>query len=329
MLRFVFLQHTSLANRSRLLVDFQPMQREFGRLRLNGTVMSKRDIKKLIDSNVVRGWDDPRLYTLAAIRRRGIPPGAILSFIHELGVTTTQSSISIKRFEQTVRTYLERTVSRLMLVLDPLRVTIEDAIEQDIDVPFLPHDQSMGSRKIRLTRSVYIDRSDFREVDSKDYYRLAPGKSVGLLHTPYPVKAVSLKKDADGTVVEVNCVFERNGTKPKAYIQWVSDDSPLAEVRIHSALFKSDQPKLAVGGIINDVNPESETIWPNAMIEEGFYEVSRRAPWPKAEGEMPEPPGPESIRFQATRVAYFVSHLLLYLERSFLTHLSPIGLRFG
>jgi glutaminyl-tRNA synthetase len=129
----------------RLLVDFQPMQREYGRLNLKGTIMNKRDIRSLIESKIVRGWDDPRLYTLKAIRRRGIPPGALLSFIPELGVTTANTFIEIKRFEQSIRRYLETTAPRLMLVLDPVPVVIQDAEEQDLDIPLSPKDSTMGS----------------------------------------------------------------------------------------------------------------------------------------------------------------------------------------
>jgi glutaminyl-tRNA synthetase len=287
------------------------MQREFGRLNLKGTIMSKRDLRRLIESKIVRGWDDPRLYTLKGIRRRGIPPGALLAFIAELGVTTAKTSIEIKRFEQSVRRYLERTVPRLMLVLDPVPVVIEDAEEQDLDAPFSPKDPKMGSHKIKLTRTVYIERSDFREVDSKDYFRLAPGKTVGLLQMPYPIKAVSFTKDdITGAVTEVRAGFEKEGKKPKTYIQWVPDGSPAAEVRVHTALFKSDQPGAAPGGFMNDICPDSETIWPDAMVEAGFYEVRRRAPWPAAEGEKAGEVGPESVRFQAMRVGYFVSGYL-------------------
>lgn len=283
------------------------MQREYGRLNLKGTVMSKRDIRTLIEKNIVRGWDDPRLYTLMAIRRRGVPPGALLSFISELGVNTATSFIELKRFEQSVRRYLEITVPRLMLALDPLPVILEDIEENILDIPFSTKNPNMGSHKLRLTKKVFIDRSDFRETDSVEYYRLAPGKTVGLLHMPHPIKAISFTTTkATGKVQEVHAIFDKSGKKPKTYIQWVPDESPTAEVRIHSALFKSDQPGSAPGGFLNDINPKSETIWHNAMIEPGFHEVRRRAPWPKTEGEGTGEIGPEAVRFQAMRIAYFV-----------------------
>ncbi|EGX91514.1 glutaminyl-tRNA synthetase [Cordyceps militaris CM01] len=287
---------------------YEPMQREYGRLNLTGTVLSKRKILKLVEEKIVRDWDDPRLYTLIAIRRRGVPPGAILEFVNELGVTTNITTIQIHRFEQSIRKYLEKTVPRLMMILDPIPVVIEDAEEIEIDVPFSPKDPKMGSHKVKFTPTVYIDRSDFREEDSKDYFRLAPGKSVGLLQAPYPIKATSFTKDeATGKVTEVRAVFDKELKKAKTYIQWVGTaGSRKVEARIHNALFKSEKPEDAEGGFLNDLNPESEVIYPDALIESGFDEVKRRAPWPEAAGESElGKGGPESVRFQALRVAYF------------------------
>ncbi|PQK16251.1 hypothetical protein BB8028_0006g05720 [Beauveria bassiana] len=287
---------------------YEPMQREYGRLNLTGTVLSKRKILKLVEEKVVRDWDDPRLYTLIAIRRRGVPPGAILEFVNELGVTTNITTIQIHRFEQSIRKYLEKTVPRLMMILDPVPVVIEDAEEVEVEIPFSPKDPKVGSHKVKFTPTVYIDRSDFREEDSKDYFRLAPGKSVGLLHAPYPIKATSFTKDeATGKVKEIRAVFDKELKKAKTYIQWVGTaGSRKVEARIHNALFKSEKPEDAEGGFLNDLNPESEIIYPDALIESGFDEVKRRAPWPEAAGESAlGVGGPESVRFQALRVAYF------------------------
>ena len=196
-----------------------------------------------------------------------------------------------------------------MLVLDPLPVVIEGAEELEVDVPFSPKVPAMGSHKVKFTPIVYIDQSDFREVDSKDYFRLAPGKTVGLLQVPYPIKAVSFSKDdTTGRVTEVRAVFEKEGKKPKTYIQWVASGSRKVEVRIHNSLFKSERPDDAEGGYLNDLNPDSEVVHPAAFIESaGFDEVRRRAPWPEAAGESAlGKGGPESVRFQAMRIAYFV-----------------------
>lgn len=284
---------------------YEPMQREYGRLNIQGTVMSKRKIAKLVKENYVRGWDDPRLYTLIAIRRRGVPPGAILEFVSELGVTTATTNIQLARFDQTIRRYLERTTPRLMMVLDPVAVVIEDAEEVDLEIPFSPKNQAMGTHKVKLTKTVYIDRSDFREIDSKDYFRLAPGKSVGLLQLPYPIKATSFSREGD-KVTEIRAVYDKEIKKPKTYIQWVPSDSQRVEVRIHNPLFKSEKPDNAEGGFLNDINPDSEQIWENALIESGLDEVRRRAPWPEAENTSESGLGRgglESVRFQAMRVS--------------------------
>jgi glutaminyl-tRNA synthetase len=291
---------------NKTLEVYEPMQREYGRLSITGTVLSKRKIAKLVNEGYVRGWDDPRLFTLIGIKRRGVPPGAILEFVNELGVTTAPTNIQLARLDQTVRRYLEITVPRLMLVLDPLPVVIEDAVELELELPFSPKIPTMGSHKVKFTKTVYIERSDFREIDSKEYFRLAPGKSVGLLQVPYPIQAVSFKKDGD-KVTEVRAVYDKEGKKPKAYIHWVAEGSKEVEVRIHNALFKSEKPDNAEGGFLNDINPNSEEIFSHAMIESGFEEVKRRAPWPEAAGESElGKGGPESVRFQATRVAYMV-----------------------
>ena len=186
-----------------------------------------------------------------------------------------------------------------MLVLDPIPVIIDglpdDYLEQ-LELPFSPKDPEMGSHMVPFTKKVYIDRTDFREVDSKDYFRLAPGKAVGLLKVPYPIKATSFEKDEKtGLVTVVHATYEKpeegaTFKKPKTYIQWVAaskkHNSPIrAEVRIFSSLFKSENPDSVEGGFLADVNPKSEEIYPDAMIETGLNEVIARAPWPKEEGE--------------------------------------------
>lgn len=315
---------------------YKPMQREYGRLNVMGTVTSKRKIAKLVDLGIVRDWDDPRLYTLVALRRRGVPPGAILSFVNELGVTTATTAVQIVRFEQSIRKYLENTVPRLMLLLDPVPVIIDNLPDdhlEEFELPFAPKDPAMGTHMIPFSKTVYIDRSDFREVDSKDFFRLAPGKSVGLLKVPYPIKATSFQKDEkSGLVTEIHAEYEKptEGTsfkKPKSYIQWVGKSiqhrSPInVEVRCFNPLFKSDHPDSAEGGYLNDIRENSEEVFPNAMVEVGLMDVRKRAPWPEEAGEQglqkgvladengtnetdAKTPGFETVRFQGMRVAYF------------------------
>lgn len=306
-----------------VLIDFATLTTIFryGRLRITGTVLSKRKITKLVDDGIVRGWDDPRLFTLAALRRRGVPPGAILSFVNELGVSTALTNIQIVRFEQSVRRYLEQTVPRLMLVLDPITVIIDnlpDDYVENIALPF-GKNPTMGIHIVPFTNKIFIDRSDFREIDSKDYFRLAPEKSVGLMKVSFPIKAVSFEKDdVSGLVTVVHATYEKPADgavvkKPKTYIQWVASSpkhkSPIqAEVRVFNPLFKSEDPDTATGGFLNDVNPKSEEIYSNAVIETGLVDIRNRAPWPAEEGEKQvagKDAGFETVRFQGLRVAYF------------------------
>ncbi|KFG84681.1 glutaminyl-tRNA synthetase [Metarhizium anisopliae] len=276
---------------------YESMQREFGRLNLNGTVMSKRGLSALVEDKIVRGWDDPRLYTLVALRRRGVPPGAILSFINELGVTTSRTFIQVNRFEQSVRKYLETTVPRLMLVLDPVALVIEDEIDPGISERRIPSPTSeLNGQTQLLTQTIFIERSDFREADSKDYFRLAPGKTVGLIQSPYPVKV--------SVVTEIRAVFDKDCKKPKAYIHWVPEGSRAVEVRVHAPLFMSDDPMQTEGEFRNDIRPDSEIIYRGAMISSGFGEVRKTAPWPKVAANN-EGSAPESVRFQAMRTGYF------------------------
>ena len=270
----------------------------YGRLNVTGTILSKRKIHELVKNKYVRARDDPRLYTLPALRRRGVPPGAILSFVNELGVTKAVTNIEVKRFENSVRRYLEVTVPRLMLVLDPVKVVIDNLPDDHMEMVELPFskDPAMGVHTIPFTKTVYIERSDFREVDSPDYFRLAPGKTVGLMKAPFPITATSVEKDpSTGHITLIHATYEKppDGSapkKPKSFIHWVADSpqhhSPIhAEVRLINPLFKSDNPAAHPEGFLKDVNPDSEQIFPNAMVETGFAEIRQRAPWPAEAGE--------------------------------------------
>lgn len=265
---------------------------------MSGTILSKRKIHELVKNKYVRARDDPRLYTLPALRRRGVPPGAILSFVNELGVTKAVTNIEVKRFETSVRRYLEVTVPRLMLVLDPVKVIIDNLPDDHLEMLELPFskDPAMGVHTVPFTKIVYIERSDFREVDSPDYFRLAPGKSVGLMKAPCPITATSFEKDpATGNVTLIHATYEKpaDGSapkKPKSFIHWVGSSpehrSPIkAEVRVINPLFKSDNPAAHPEGFLKDINPDSEETFPNALVEMGFEEIRTRAPWPAEGGE--------------------------------------------
>ncbi|KAK7470461.1 Glutaminyl-tRNA synthetase [Stygiomarasmius scandens] len=300
---------------------YKPRQSEYGRLNLEGTVMSKRKILALVNEKHVSGWDDPRLYTLIALRRRGVPPGAILSFVSGLGVSTATSNIEISRFEQSVRQYLENTAPRLLMVMNPLKVTIENLPEDYVEMvekALHPKVAELGSTAIPFTRTLYIEADDFRLEDSKDYFRLAPGKTVGLFQTPYAITCTSHKTDpATGKVVELICRVENQAQikKPKAFIQWVAEHAPsgspvrIDETRIHHRLFKSDNPA-ASPDFRKDINPDSLEVVRNAMIEVGFWSLAKKS-FIDAKADSIKRAGNESlvgnecVRFQGLRIAYF------------------------
>ncbi|KAF2430198.1 glutaminyl-tRNA synthetase [Tothia fuscella] len=306
--------------------EMGPMQREYGRLNVEGTILSKRRITMLVNGSTfeiknpdgttltktippaVRGWDDPRLYTLIAIRRRGVPAPAILNFVSELGVTTANTNIQTYKFESSIRKYLERTVPRLMLVLDPIKVVLENLAEdfrQDITIPFDPKTPSGASRIVPLTREICIDRSDFREEDSVDFFRAAPGKVVGLSNVPFPIKIVSFEKDGQGRVNIIKAEKVESAEKPKAYIHWVPAQTSLpVTARQYNTLFLVEEPNSLdwkSGGYADALNPKSEVIFEKALIEPGFKELGK-----EKEGVVPESGASDDlVRFQAVRTGYF------------------------
>ncbi|WFD32096.1 glutamine--tRNA ligase [Malassezia sp. CBS 17886] len=267
---------------------YRPRQYEYGRLSLEGTVMSKRRIRKLVEGGYVRGWDDPRMYTLIGLRRRGVPPGAVLAFVNALGVTTHNAMIQTDRFDQTVRQYLELNTPRLMMVVAPLRVTLENLPPDfvlPITKPLHPKVAAMGSVTVPFTRTVYIDASDFRTHDAPDYFRLAPGKTVGLYQVPHPVTCTSFRTDpATGRVVELVCRYESGAgaPTPKTYIQWVgahaASGSPVRvrEVRFFENLFTCENPA-AEEHFLDHINPRSLVTYTDALLEVAFYDVARAA----------------------------------------------------
>ncbi|WFD00806.1 glutamine--tRNA ligase [Malassezia yamatoensis] len=324
---------------------YKPRQYEYGRLNMEGTVLSKRKMLKLVQGGYVDGWDDPRMYTLIGLRRRGVPPGAILSFVSSLGVTTNNSTIQTNRFDQSVRQYLELDTPRLMMIVHPIKITIEN-LDQDfvlqIEKPLHPKVPEMGTTKVPFTRTVYIDRSDFRKQDAPDYFRLAPGKSIGLYQVPCPITCISYREDEHGDVQELVCRYDEHA-KPKTYIQWVAEHaashSPVqvSEVRFFNNLFTSENPA-GEEDFLATINPQSRQVFSNALLEPGFYDVARTAMQQaklqaeqlqqnakklavEALGEQRAKQakehtdalqaahttdfGKESIRFQAMRVGYF------------------------
>lgn len=270
------------------------------------------------------------LYTLVALKRRGVPPTAITTFVSSLGVSVQASQIPLNRFEQVVRSTLETTTPRLMMVLKPIRVTIENLDSDfllDVTKDIHPKDPSMGTNTVPFTRTIYIESDDFRPEADKDFYRLAPGARVGLLNVPFPISYVShTTHPTTGAVDSIICKYEASvSPKPKAYIHWVAEHltsgSPvkISEARIFTRLFKSDNPAALGDAYIQDIDPNSLTVVSGALIETGIWKIvkdslanaaavveERKKEAAKVGLEAPPSvDGMEVIRFQGTRVAYF------------------------
>lgn len=242
-----------------------PVQWEYGRLNVSYTVVSKRKIAKLIDEGIVSDWDDPRLFTLTALRRRGFPSEAINNFCAQMGVTGAQATVDPEALEASVRDVLNLTAPRHMVVLDPLKITISNFSGDsriNISVPDFPNEPEKGQHSISFDEVVYIEASDFKESDEKGFRRLTPNQSVGLKHAGVVITLQSVEKDSTGRItnliVKQEPVSDKN--KPKAFIHWVSNPS-LASVRIYDRLFKHRNPEdtnEVPNGFLSDINPDSK-----------------------------------------------------------------------
>ncbi|KAK4057188.1 Glutaminyl-tRNA synthetase [Microbotryomycetes sp. JL221] len=313
---------------------YKPRQSEYGRLSLEGTITSKRKLLRLVKEGHVSGWDDPRLYTLVALKRRGVPPSAIISFVSELGVSTNPSLVQLPRFEQTVRQHLEMTTPRLMMLLNPIKVVIEN-LPQDFYLPIEkqlhPKVASLGSNVVPFTRTIFIDSDDFKTEQDKDFFRLCPGATVGLLNVPCPITYVRHEQDSTtGQTTLIVCKYENDETqskppKPKSWIQWIAkheaSNSPveISETRIFKRLFKSDDPASLGENYVKDIDLNSFIQFKNSLIEIGIWkvvesslklvkQVNEERQQEASKNGTEAPPlvdGLESIRFQGMRVAYF------------------------
>ena len=251
-----------------LPVPAQPQQIEFARLNLTYTVMSKRRLLELVQEGHVSGWDDPRMPTIVGMRRRGYTPEAIRAFCDRIGVAKRENVVDVAQLEHAVREDLNRRAPRVMAVIDPLRVVIENYPEgetEEFEVANNPEDPAAGVRKVPFSRVLYIERDDFREDPPKKYFRLAPGREARL-RGAYFVTCTGFEKDPKtGEIVELRCTYDpatRGGSAPdgrkvKATLHWVSASHALdAEVRLYDRLFTSETPG-AGGDFRRDLNPAS------------------------------------------------------------------------
>lgn len=241
-----------------------PVQWEYGRLNVNYTVVSKRKIAKLITEKIVNDWDDPRLFTLTALRRRGFPSEAVNNFCAKIGVTGAVISIDPMMLEASVRDVLNVTAPRHLVVLEPLKVVISNFPSDKpmkLTVPDFPADEKKSSHEIAFDRVIYIEQTDFKENPEKGYRRLAPNQTVGLRHAGIVLKLTEVKKDSTGKVVELVCTCEKVEAteKPKAFIHWVSNPQEI-EVRLYERLFQHrnpEDPSEVPGGFLSDCNKDS------------------------------------------------------------------------
>uniref|UniRef100_A0AAY4DD00 Glutamine--tRNA ligase n=1 Tax=Denticeps clupeoides TaxID=299321 RepID=A0AAY4DD00_9TELE len=250
-----------------------PVQWEYGRLNLTYTVVSKRKIIKLVETGAVRDWDDPRLFTLTALRRRGFPPQAINNFCARVGVTVAQTTMEPHLLEACVRDVLNEEAPRVMAVLEPLKVTITNLPpDTKVRVPNFPLNEEKGSHVVPFSTTIYIEQSDFREVMEKGYKRLTPEQPVGLRHAGYIISVQRVIKDSGGRVVEleVTCSGTESTEKPRGFIHWVSN--PLqCEVRLYERLFQHKNPEdhtEVPGGFLSDINPNSLQVISSALVDQ-------------------------------------------------------------
>jgi len=264
-----------------LPVPHKPHQYEFARLNLTYTVLSKRKLLELVNKGYVAGWDDPRMPTLAGLRRRGYTPAAIRAFCDRIGVAKSNSTVEVETLEGCLREDLNKTALRRMAVLRPLRVVITNYPEgkaEELEVPNNPEDPAAGSRAVPFSRTLYIERDDFREDPPKKFFRLAPGREVRLRAAYFITCQEVVKDETTGEVVELRCSYDPetrggsapDGRSPKATLHWVSALHAVeAEVRLYDRLFTKANPDDIPEGrdYKANLNPASLVVVPAAKVE--------------------------------------------------------------
>jgi glutaminyl-tRNA synthetase len=260
-----------------LPVPSRPRQYEFARLNITYTVLSKRVLTQLVQQGHVDGWDDPRMPTLAGMRRRGVPAAALREFVRRVGVARANSVVDLALLESTIREHLNRSAPRRLAVLRPLKLVIENYPEgrvEELEAVNNPEDPAAGTRLVPFSRELYVERDDFMEVPAKKFFRLAPGREVRLRFA-YFVTCRDVVKNAAGEVVELRCTYDpatRGGSAPdgrkvQGTIHWVSAAHAVpVEVRLYNTLFARPDPG-AAGDIMADLNPNSLEVVPGALAE--------------------------------------------------------------
>lgn len=283
-----------------------PRQIEFAKLYLTNVITGKRYIKKLVEDGIVDGWDDPRLVSIAALRRRGFTPESIKNFVELCGISKSNSSVDYAMLEYCIREDLKTKKPRMMAVLDPIKLVIDNYPEDQVewfDVVNNIENEELGSRKVPFCKELYIEREDFMEEPPKKYFRLFPGNEVRLMHS-YFVKCVDYEKDENGNVTVVHCTYDpetRSGNnftarKVKGTIHWVSARHAIeAEVRLYENIVDEEKGKLNEDGSLN-LNPNSLTVLKKCYLEQGLADAE-----------------PED-KFQFVRQGYFCADIKDYTK---------------
>jgi len=271
---------------------YHPQQIEFDRLNLTYTLLSKRKLLALVQNKLVRGWDDPRMPTISGMRRRGYTPESLRNFAGRIGVSKTNGTTELALLEYFVREDLNRRAARVMAVLRPLRVVIDnypDGQVEHMEAVNNPEDPSMGNRTVPFSKVLYIEQDDFREDPPKQYFRLAPGREVRLRYG-YLVTCTGVVKDSSGNVVELHCTYDpatKGGTTPdgrkvKSTIHWVSAGHAVdAEVRIYETLFNCEDPNIVPEGqdFTVNLNPNSLEVVTGCKLEPSLREAAPGTPY--------------------------------------------------
>jgi glutaminyl-tRNA synthetase len=266
---------------------YHPQQIEFARLNLSYTVLSKRRLLRLVQDQYVNGWDDPRMPTISGLRRRGYTPESILDFCDRIGVAKSDSVVDVALLEYCIRQDLNKRAPRVMGVLNPLKVVIDnypDDLVEEMDAINNPEDPEMGTRKVPFSKVLYIEADDFREDPPKKFFRLAPGREVRLRYA-YFVRCTDVVKDETGNVIELHCTYDPatrggdapDGRKVKATLHWVSATHALqAEVRMYDRLFLNEDPNQVNQGedFTSNINPNSLEILRNCRLEPTLAEAA-------------------------------------------------------
>lgn len=265
--------------------DYRPKQREFNRLNITYTVMSKRKMLQLVQEGLVRGWDDPRMPTICGLRRRGYTPESIRSFINKIGYTKYEALNDVSLLEAAAREDLKPRATRVCAILDPVKLVITNYPEgttEDLVMENNPDNENAGTRVVPFGREVYIERGDFREEADKDFYRLSPGGREVRLKGAYIIQATGCEKDADGNVTTVYATYDPNtksGTeggnkKVKSTINWVDVNTSIeAEIRLYDRLFAVENPSAEEGDFRDLLNPESMKVITGARVEKSLADA--------------------------------------------------------